>query len=1032
MISNNSACSRPLLLLTFFVLISTFSTAYAEKSLKMDMEIQIFMPDKKISGTARFDMAPGEVEELDIGGIEISSIEANDLEADYSVIRKRLKIGPFASKTAIKISFQKKLHGTSPDMGGNFISEKGINLISDWHPTFHQPAIYMLNISAPHGFRAVSEADTVKITSRESGDEYHFLFPHPREGVTFVAGRYTYFSDRYNDIDIEAYFHAHDEDIAPEYIGKVKDYIAKYEQIFGPYPFKRFAVVENSMPTGLGMATYTLLGSRIIRLPFIADISLGHEFVHSWFGNSVYVSRKSGNWSEGLTTFFSDYLYQEETGHGVDYRHDLLTDYQSYVHDDNDMALEDFLNRFDRASKAIGYGKGTMFFHMLKMETGFNAFNRSIKRLIKDYRFKAASWNDIEKIFSEESKKDLKPFFEQWLKRTDIPDIKLKNASIKEKADGQLSLLLTIQQKTSRPYTLNNIPLIIKMISGQESKNISLYKKETQLELPITNRAISVTVDPDLDIMRQLAPEEYPPVLSRLFGSCKKFAVNLEPGADTYKSAMEYFTHAGFTEIKKQDLKHSLLREGAFLFLGKPSGMLAKIAPDNTYRKTGSSISVMENIFNPDEVICFIKTSSKRELNKVIPKLIHYGKYSHLEFTDGKIVQKDVTGSRRGIRKEVEKPVPVIASSAISNIGAIIKEIADRDIIYIGEQHDQSGHHQAELRVIEALYAVNPNIAVGMEMFQYPFQKYIDAYMDGSISEKEFLRKTEYFKRWRFNYRLYRPIVEFCRRHKIPVVALNLPGEISRKVAKEGLEALTPDQRRMLPENLDFSNMNYQKRLETVFKEHKGKVSNFKNFYQAQICWDETMARQAAEYIKSHPEKKMIILAGNGHIERGSGIPDRVNRYGNFTRAILINCTGSPPEADAGDFFLFPREAEAPFSAKLGILIDDSENALVIKEVSPGSPAAKGGLKPGDRIIKLDDAGITDITDLRLELFFKKEGERARVTVIRKDPVKQAEEKITLKTGRLVPFSFSQMSPHGPMKSIKTKKKEDHNIEHKK
>jgi uncharacterized iron-regulated protein len=997
--------------------------SYAATTAKMDLDINISPEHSEVTGIATLTLRPGETHELIVKGIEIISVEANEIENDCTISRKRLQIGPYAAKTVTRIRFQKKLGGKQPDRAGNFISNDGINLLSQWHPMFRQPAIYNLSATLPKKLGAVSEADDTKKSDRGNSMEYRFIFPHPREGVTLVAGEYATFTDRYGNISLEAYFYDEDSALASKYIEKAGAYAEKYESILGPYPFRRFAVVENSMPTGFGMPTYTLLGRRVVRLPFIADTSLGHEFVHSWFGNSIYADRRGGNWSEGLTTFFSDYLYRQEEGHGLDYRHNILADYQSYVHDDNDMALEDFISRFDRASRAVGYGKGTMFFHMLKRETGFEAFDRGIRKFVRDYRFRSASWDDIRKTFEQESGKDLKPFFEQWLKRKDIPVIKITGASTREKADGATSLVLTIVQETDPPYILDNIPLILRTDAGDIVRQVSLHEAETVMELDVTNRVTSVVLDPDLDIMRKLAPEEFPPSLSVILGSRKKFAVNLEPERKIYQNAMEYLTHSGFMEIKKEELRHTTLKQGAFIFLGKPEGMLAMVAPRGADVAGGATFSVVTNPFNRDEAICFVTASEGEELDKAIPKLVHYGKYSELEFKDGQIRKKDIVKTRTGIMAEVEKPVPAIASSDISTIGGVIRKISGRDIIYIGEQHDRFEHHMVQLRIIEALYATDPDIAIGMEMFQYPFQEHIDSYMQGRINEHDFLEKTEYFKRWKFNYRLYRPVVEFCRKKGIPIIALNLPGEIARKVAREGLDALTPDERKMLPEKLDFSDAEYKKHLREIFRQHKGKLSDFDLFYQAQICWDETMAMRIGQYMKNNPGRKMVVMAGVGHVAWGRGIPDRVKKYGNFSSAILINSSGNPPEPGQGDFFLFPREMDAPFSAKIGVLIENADTSLVIKEVSPGSPAAKGGLLAGDRIVRLDDMPVANISDLKLELFFKEKGETALVTVIRKDNGREKE--VTVKTGPLLPFRFSRVSPHGKMGNAVTHGKQE-------
>ena len=83
------------------------------------------------------------------------------------------------------------------------------------------------------------------------------------------------------------------------------------------------------------MPTFTLLGRNVVKLPFIVRTSLGHEILHQWFGNSVYIDSNKGNWAEGLTTYLADHFYADQSGEGVDYRKQILIDYQSYVNIDN-------------------------------------------------------------------------------------------------------------------------------------------------------------------------------------------------------------------------------------------------------------------------------------------------------------------------------------------------------------------------------------------------------------------------------------------------------------------------------------------------------------------------------------------------------------------------------------------------------------------------------------------------------------------------------------------------------------------------
>lgn len=203
------------------------------------------------------------------------------------------------------------------------------------------------------------------------------------------------------------------------------------------------------------------------------------------------------------------------------------------------------------------------------------------------------------------------------------------------------------------------------------------------------------------------------------------------------------------------------------------------------------------------------------------------------------------------------------------------------DIVYLGERHDSAADHAAQLAILEALYAENPDLAIALEMFQRPFQPVIDRYLAGDLSEAELVEQTEYLTRWGFPWEFYAPFLRFAQTHQIPVLALNAPAEITRQIAREGLESLTGDDFRYIPplDQIDTSNDAYRAFVADAFGSH-GAHGNFDidNFFAAQVTWDETMAMTIAEFKRANPTTQVIVLAGNGHVIYGYGIPDRVQR----------------------------------------------------------------------------------------------------------------------------------------------------------
>ncbi|MGC8736540.1 MAG: ChaN family lipoprotein [Dissulfurimicrobium sp.] len=860
-----------------------------------------------------------------------------------------------------------------------------VALLDNWCPIFEGLAYYRLSATIPKGLVAVSEADDIeeKGTTDNRGDKkyvtYVFDFPHPRDDVSLVIGQYQISKLDCGSIGLYAYLFPEDSGLASTYLKKARDYIKFYEGLIGPYPFKRFAVVENMAPTGLGFATYTLLGQQVIRLPFIVDTSFGHEILHSWFGNSIYVDYGQGNWCEGLTTYLADYLYKERKGEGKAARHDMLINYQSYVHKDNTLPIHDFASQFDKAAKAVGYDKCAFVFHMLRHEIGNEAFYKAIKKLVSDYSFKVVSWNDLEHIFSQVSGKDLSYFFSEWLGRSDVPILSI---TMDPSATG-----IIIEQHTEIPYVLD-VPMLVETASGAKTLWKKIDAKKNIINLGPLDQVLSVTLDPNYDIFRQLSSEEFPTVLSRLFGAEKRYFVMPQSEVERrlYAGFVRFLRHIGFSELEMgSTVSHDGLKDGSFIALGDQAAADCGVKPLQGDIKNGVSVDVRSNPFNSKEVAVVINASSEKELVAVQMKLLHCGRYSFLRFENGTVVDKGQKTTRDGIGLEVMPEVSGIASKDISSLDDILDKVASKRVIFFGERHDNFGHHLAELQVIKGLCRRGRKIAVGMEMFQHPFQVFIDRYLKGEIDERQFLTKTEYYKRWGYDYHLYRPIIEFCKAHSIPIVALNLRSEISRKVARDGLSSLTTDEKKEIPKDIDLSNAAYRNLLRNVFDNHpEGVAEDFERFFEAQVLWDEAMAKGIYEYLDNNPKRQMVVLAGAGHVAFGYGIPSRLFRRGDDSQAIIIAGGRENIERGMADYFLFPSDVPAPFSAKLGVLLDDKGGRLIIKEVMPGSVAQSSGLRAGDVILAFDGRPLKTVEDLKLDLLFKDEGSKASIRILRK------------------------------------------------
>lgn len=312
-------------------------------------------------------------------------------------------------------------------------------------------------------------------------------------------------------------------------------------------------------------------------------------------------------------------------------------------------------------------------------------------------------------------------------------------------------------------------------------------------------------------------------------------------------------------------------------------------------------------------------------------------------------------------------------------LATVIGQLNTKRVVFVGETHDRYDHHLNQLEIIRRLHQLDPKLAIGVEYFEQRFQSKVDDYIAGQISENEFLRATEYFKEWGYDYRLYAPIFRFAREQRIPVRALNIPTTLASTVAKEGIAGLTAEQRVQLPKDIAPADEAYRARLREAFASHETKKPGaFERFVDAQLAWDESMAASAAEYLNANPERRMVILAGAGHVAFGSGIPSRLERRTHSTYAIVLS-SGQEIEPHIANFILLDPRQKLPPAGVLGAGLKDEQGECRIGSLVAGGAAQQAGLKNGDVLVEVAGQAIKTAADVRLALWDKNPGDRIKV-----------------------------------------------------
>ena len=311
--------------------------------------------------------------------------------------------------------------------------------------------------------------------------------------------------------------------------------------------------------------------------------------------------------------------------------------------------------------------------------------------------------------------------------------------------------------------------------------------------------------------------------------------------------------------------------------------------------------------------------------------------------------------------------------------------LAQAQVIYIGEIHDRFDHHLNQLDILCRLHrlasANGQAIVVGIEYVEYRFQQALDAYIAQRIGFDQLLVDTEYFDRWGFDPKLYEPIFEFARTHRIPIVALNIEREIIRAIASEGIDRLNDADRAKLALPHGEVGASYKAALESVFQQHPTAAGgNFENFLDAQLSRDEFMAARIEATITRSAKAQMLVLAGAMHVALEGSVPDRARRRG-VQNYKVIAPKGIGIEAAPGTWLAAGRPAELRPPGRIGIMVEPSSSPPRISEVAPDSAAHEAGLSQGDRILAINGVKLDRFSELRQELWRTVAGDQIELTI---------------------------------------------------
>ena len=580
------------------------------------------------------------------GAPRVSRYRLSSLPADG-----RLRLS-YAGPMRNALSAQKEEYARGFRETAGWVGTEGVYLAgsSYWHPQVDRGLYtFDLEVTAPAGWHVISQGSG---TSRGEDGTARWRSDAPMDEIYLTGGPLQVWRDQAGRVETLVYLRTADPPLASRYLEATRQYLDMYSRLVGPYPYDKFALVENFWETGYGMPSFTLLGSSVIRFPWILTSSYPHEILHNWWGNGVFVDYARGNWSEGLTAYLADHLIQEQRGQGAEHRRATLQKYLSYVGDHEDFPLADFRGRESAATEAVGYGKMLMLSHMLRLRLGDEAFRGFLARFYREHRGKRASFADLQAAADAEARQPLAPFFEAWVARPGAPALALGRVTVRQDGTGFVVDGTLEQRQTEQPFPLD-VPVVVQTEGGLTRATVSMTGRTQPYSVRTETRPLLAVADPQFDVFRRLDPREVPSSIGQIFGAPEVTVIL--PSAAAPDRLAAYRELAGAWQSDSHKLTLRLDTEATALPTDRPvwvfgldnalAATLLGALPGTTMeagaltlggqrvpRDGHAVVLTARHPANDALAVGLIDVGPRPAFGAVARKLPHYGRYSYLAF----------------------------------------------------------------------------------------------------------------------------------------------------------------------------------------------------------------------------------------------------------------------------------------------------------------------------------------------------------------------------------------------------------------
>jgi uncharacterized iron-regulated protein len=274
---------------------------------------------------------------------------------------------------------------------------------------------------------------------------------------------------------------------------------------------------------------------------------------------------------------------------------------------------------------------------------------------------------------------------------------------------------------------------------------------------------------------------------------------------------------------------------------------------------------------------------------------------------------------------------------ALAEITAIAKGY---DYIILGEGHRNPIDHKVQQALLQALSESGDGLSLGLEMVAVDKQQELDDFCKGQVTLDALPGELQWDEKWGYDFAMFRDHFAIAKQNGVPVAGLNVPSEVTRKISREGLEALTDEERALLPREIVPPSTDQKTFLNAIMELHRDRDA------------DDPAARE-------------LVVAGSAHAEYGWGIAKRIRWMEPGARVLtIVPWRGGGFDSEEGDYFFYAPDS---YRSRMGMtLAGQIGGGIVVESVERGSRADRAGLRPGDLLTDASGVPLDDLYDLHM------------------------------------------------------------------